>query len=77
MSLRNALDLTEILAQYTNERFQWYLAQGELPGPPPPMDMPVSLIIDCEILAMQASTAYRNRGAIQASFVSSSALIHF
>ena len=78
MSLLKALDLMEILAQYTLSRFQWYLAKGKLPGPPPPMDMLISLIIECEILAMQASTAYRNLGAIQPSFVSPfSALIHF
>ena len=59
--LRSLL-LTELLAGYLSERFRWYRSRASGPGPSPPAMMPLKLIVECEILASQASRAYDNRG---------------
>jgi hypothetical protein len=45
-------------------RFEWYLSQGPLPGPTPPVEMPIQMAVECEMMAMKANEAFRNRGAL-------------
>jgi hypothetical protein len=61
--LRSLL-LTQLLAGYLTERFRWYRSRASGPGPSPPATIPLKLIVECEILASQASLAYNNRGCL-------------
>jgi hypothetical protein len=62
--------LTQLLATYMTERFRWYRSQAAGPGPSPPATLPLILIVECEILASQASLAYDNRGPLLPHFMS-------
>lgn len=57
-----SLRLTETLATYMRDRFRWYRIGATGPGPSPPVAIPLILIVECEILASQASLAYENKG---------------
>lgn len=56
--------LTELMAKYMTDRFRWYRSRAAVPGPSPPATLPLILIVECEILASQASLAYDNRGPL-------------
>ena len=58
----NSIRLTEQVSTYMLARFQWYLAGTNSPAPRPVLDMPVSLVLECELLAMKAAQAFSNRG---------------
>jgi hypothetical protein len=63
----DSIRLTESLATYMHARFQWYLSQGPLPGPAPPVEMEIQIAIECEVMAMKAAEAFRKRGALHDS----------
>jgi hypothetical protein len=56
--------LTEVLAKYMSDRFQWYRSGAMGSGPTPPVTISLMLIVECEILASQASLAYNNKGCL-------------
>ena len=63
---REILQLTNILAEYTHARFVWYLLGSQGIGLLPNPHIPIALVVECEIMAMETAKAYRNRG-MQAS----------
>jgi hypothetical protein len=62
---------TDMLATYMHARFKWYLTQAPLPGPSPPVQMPIQIAVECEVMAMKAAEAFRNRGALHYSYATS------
>jgi hypothetical protein len=56
------LQLTDILAVYTHARFIWYLSGSPGVGPLPNSHIPIPLVVESEIMAMETAKAYKNRG---------------
>src|ERR1700723_708260 len=63
----DSIALTQSLSTYMHACFEWYLSQGPLSGPSPPVEMSIQKVIECEVMAMKAAEAFRNRGALNGS----------
>jgi hypothetical protein len=73
----DSIRLTDVLATYMHARFEWYLSQAALPGPTPPVELPIRLVVDCEVMAMKAAEAFQNRGELQDSYAASGCSLNF
>jgi hypothetical protein len=73
----DSIGLTDILATYMHARFEWYLSQAPLPGPTPPVEMPIRMAVECEVMAMKAAEAFRNRGWLHDSYAASGYSLNF
>ena len=59
------LRLTKLLADYTHARFVWYLSAPNGVSPLLDSRIPIPLVVECKIMAMETAKAYRNRGELE------------